>query len=72
MRLRERIADNLKRLRTARGISQEDLADLAGINRNYVGMIERCESAASADMLEKLADALEIDGEEFLRRGGAM
>ena len=37
---------------------QEELADRADINRNYVGMIERSENAATVDMLEKLADAL--------------
>jgi len=48
-------------------MSQEELADRADINRNYVGMIERCENAATVDMLEKLADALEENPIEFLR-----
>lgn len=48
-------------------MSQEDLAHLAKVNRNYVGMLEREEFAASIDMLEKLAGALGIDPIEFLR-----
>lgn len=48
-------------------MSQEDLAHRAHVNRNYVGMLEREEFAASIDMLEKLAGALEIDPIEFLR-----
>ena len=48
-------------------MSQEELADHAGINRNYVGMIERCENAATVDMLEKLADALGEMPAELLR-----
>ncbi len=61
MRLREIVARNLRRLRHAKGLSQEELADRAGINRNYVGMLEREENAATVDMLEKLAEVLETD-----------
>ena len=68
MSLRRTVARNLKRLRRAREISQEELADKADINRNYVGMIERSENAASVDMLEKLAEALEADPVEFFRK----
>lgn len=67
MNLRRTVARNLIRLRHENGMSQEELADRADINRNYVGMIERCENAATVDMLEKLADALEENPIEFLR-----
>ena len=69
MSLRTIVAGNLRRLRYARGISQEDLADRAEINRNYVGMLEREEHAATVDMLDKLAKVLDVDPIEFLRRG---
>ncbi len=49
-------------------MSQEELADRAGINRNYVGMLEREEHAATVDMLEKLADVLEADPVEFFQQ----
>ncbi|MGO9237044.1 MAG: helix-turn-helix domain-containing protein [Methylocella sp.] len=65
MTLRERVARNLRMLRRAKGLSQEELADRAEINRNYVGMLEREEHAATVDMLEKLAEALEVDPIEF-------
>lgn len=68
MSLREIVATNLRRLRHAKGLSQEELADRAGINRNYVGMLEREQHAATVDMLEKLADILETDPVEFFRR----
>lgn len=68
MSLREIVAINLRRLRHARNLSQEELADRAGINRNYVGMLEREEHAATVDMLEKLAEILEADPTEFFRR----
>jgi transcriptional regulator with XRE-family HTH domain len=49
-------------------MSQEELADRAGINRNYVGMLEREQHSATVDMLEKLAEVLEADPVEFFRR----
>ncbi|UXS53076.1 helix-turn-helix transcriptional regulator [Agrobacterium tumefaciens] len=67
MSLRERVANNLRRLRHERSMSQEELAHRAHINRNYVGMLEREEYAASVDMLEKLGSALGVDPVEFLR-----
>jgi transcriptional regulator with XRE-family HTH domain len=70
MRLRELVATNLRRLRQVKGLSQEELADRAGINRNYVGMLEREQHAATIDMLEKLAAVLEADPVEFFRRDG--
>lgn len=67
MRLRETVAKNLRRLRQAKGLSQEELADRADINRNYVGMLEREQHAATIDMLEKLAEVLDADPAEFFR-----
>jgi transcriptional regulator with XRE-family HTH domain len=68
MRLRELVAVNLRRLRQIRNLSQEEVADRAGINRNYVGMLEREEHAATVDMLEKLADVPDADPIEFFRQ----
>ena len=68
MKLREVVARNLRRLRNAHGLSQEELADRADVNRNYVGMLEREENAATVDMLEKLADVMGVDPVEFFRR----
>ena len=62
------MATNLRRLRNARGLSQEELAELADINRNYVGMLEREENAATLDMLEKIAVGLGVDPMELFRR----
>ncbi len=56
------------RLRRERGMSQEELADHAGVYRNYIGMLERAENAATVDMLEKLAAVLQVDAAAFLVR----
>lgn len=51
-------AQNLRRLRLEQGLSQDQLAHLAGIHRTYVGAVERCEKNISIDSMEKLAKAL--------------
>lgn len=48
-------------------MSQEELADLAGLNRNYIGMVEREENAPTVDTLEVLARALQVEPEQFLK-----
>jgi transcriptional regulator with XRE-family HTH domain len=40
MDLRSRVAKNLRDIRIAKGVSQEDLAHRAKLNRNYIGMLE--------------------------------
>lgn len=67
MKLRRTVARNLRRLRRDSGLTQEELADLAGLNRNYVGMIEREENAPTVDALEQLSDALNVDPVSFFR-----
>lgn len=60
------MAKNLRVLRKQKGLSQEELAFQAGINRNYVGQIEREEKSPTVDMVEKLASALGVTpGEMF-------
>jgi transcriptional regulator with XRE-family HTH domain len=54
------VARNLRVLRKQKGLSQEELAFQAGINRNYVGQIEREEKSPTVDVVEKLALALGV------------
>lgn len=68
MRLRAIVARNLRRLRAERDITQEELAERAGLNRNYVGMIEREENAPTVDTLEKLAEVLQVEPASLLQR----
>lgn len=63
---RERLARHLRALRASQGLSQEALADLAGLHRTYVGSIERQERNVSLDNIEKLARALGVDVAEVL------
>lgn len=67
MTLREVLAENLKRHRLAAGLSQEELAHRADIDRTYVSSLERCQYAATVDVIEKLARELKIDATLLLR-----
>ena len=58
MDVRRRVGLNVKRLREARGISQEDLADRAGVHRTYVSGVERGVRNPTITVLEKIARAL--------------
>ncbi len=58
---RRRIAHNLRRLRKAKGLSQEATAELADFHRTYVSQLERCVTNISIGGLERLATALGVD-----------
>jgi transcriptional regulator with XRE-family HTH domain len=51
-------AAHLRRILLAKGLSQEDLAELANLHRTYVGSVERAERNVSIDNMERLAKAL--------------
>ncbi len=61
MEIREVFARNLRALRQAKGISQEELAHRAGIDRTYVSALERCVYSASIDVVAQIAMALDIE-----------
>jgi transcriptional regulator with XRE-family HTH domain len=54
------IAKKIKDIRKDKGISQEDLALKAGLNRAYIGYIERGERKPSVDTLAKIVKALRV------------
>lgn len=56
----------LRELRLERGVSQEKLAELAGLHRNYVGVLERARQSATLDAICKLAAALNVRPADLL------
>jgi len=67
MDLKEVMAVNLRRLRHAKGMTQEELAERAGLSARYVGGIERADVSASVTVLGRIAEALELDATELVR-----
>jgi len=65
------LADNVRRLRTAAGLSQEALADRAGLHRTYISSIERAQRNVSLENIFALAKALGADPRELLTPPGA-
>ena len=51
----------VQELRKERNLSQEQLADLAGVHRTYIGMIERAEKNITLCNIERIAKALKLD-----------
>jgi len=78
MDLRDVFAWNLRRLRHAKSISQDDLAYEAGISRSYLSQLEKSAFHASLRIIGKIAEALHVEpaellklppGSEIMRRG---
>ena len=71
MEIREVVAVNLRKFRRLKGLSQEELAHKAGIDRTYISSLERSVYAASIDKLDLIATALEIATYELLVPNGS-
>jgi transcriptional regulator with XRE-family HTH domain len=67
MELRKVFARNLRLARTNARLSQEEIADAAGLDRTYISALERCLYSASLDTIERIADALGIEAADLLR-----
>jgi transcriptional regulator with XRE-family HTH domain len=67
MDLKKAMAINLRRERHARDLTQEELADRAGLSARYLGSIERGAVSASVTVLGQLAQALRVDPCELIR-----
>lgn len=61
MDIRERFGRNVKSLREAATISQDEFADMVGVHRTYMSGIERGKRAPTIIVVEKLALALKVD-----------
>lgn len=57
----------IRRHRDLKGISQEKLAELAGLNRNYIGFVERAERSPRVVTIFRIARALELHPGELIR-----
>lgn len=68
MDLKEVMAVNLRRIRHDKQMTQEELADRAGLSLRYIGSIERADVSASVTVLGQIASALGVDASDLVRR----
>jgi len=65
--LRDIVAANVRDRRLRLGLSQEQLADISGFHRTYIGSVERCERNITLSTLEALATVLETTPADLLQ-----
>lgn len=63
---REHLAEFLRKLREKHGMSQETLADKAGLHRTYISQLERELKSPTLDVMASLASAFGMTLKEFL------
>ena len=61
MNINVQLGMRIRYLRKQKGLSQEDLALEAGVNKNYLSDLERGERNPTVAIVEKIASALEVD-----------
>ncbi|GLR90314.1 transcriptional regulator [Bradyrhizobium iriomotense] len=62
------MAVNLRRIRHVKKMTQEELADGAGLSVRYVGAIERADVSASVTVLGRIAEALGVEATDLIKR----
>lgn len=70
MDLKEIMATNLRRIRHDKQLTQEELADSAGLSARYIGAIERADVSASVTVLGQIAEALGVEAAELVTKSG--
>ncbi|PZO63915.1 MAG: transcriptional regulator [Paracoccus denitrificans] len=70
MDLKEVMAINLRRIRHDKQLTQEELADSAGLSARYIGAIERADVSASVTVLGQIADALGVEPADLVTKSG--
>jgi transcriptional regulator with XRE-family HTH domain len=63
------LSRNILRLRRERGLSQEQLSELCGLHRTYVGSVERGERNVTLSTLEAFSAALDVSVPQLLTEG---
>ena len=58
---RQRIGNDIATLRTQKGMTQQDIADRTGQQRNHISRIEAGKHSVGFDTLQSIADALDAD-----------
>lgn len=62
--------NNIAEARKARGLTQQELAELIGLKKSYLSKIETGKHVLGADRLKQIADVLNVSTDYLLRRSG--
>ena len=65
MNITKQVGNRIKQLRNEKGISQETLANRAGLDRTYITSVERGKRNITIVSMEKITNALEISLQDF-------
>lgn len=68
MDLKEVMANNLRRIRHGKEMTQEELAHRSRLSARYIGKIERADAAVSITVLGRIAEALEVQPAELVTK----
>ena len=63
----EKFGSIVRQLREQRGLTQEELGELAGISATYVGFVERGDSVPTLTIVLQIAAALKVKASDLLR-----
>lgn len=64
----KQFGERVRQERNKKGLSQEKLAELAGVHRTYIGMIERAEKNITLTNIERIAKALSVQISELFSK----
>ncbi|GAA2244606.1 hypothetical protein GCM10010401_17400 [Rarobacter faecitabidus] len=67
--LQRTVGQNLRKYRQERQLSQEELAEVLGVHRTYMGGVERGERNLTLQSVERIATRLGIDPRELFEKG---
>lgn len=58
---KQKFAENLRKIRKSRKLTQEQLAEMVGVDFRYISFIENARSFPSCELIEKFSDVLKVD-----------
>ena len=67
-KLRAALAEQIRTFRSKKGLSQEELAFLAGLHRTYISLVERAKRSPTIDCLTRISAALNVRPSELLAK----
>ncbi len=70
--IKERFAENLKKFRKSKKMTQEKLAEIVGVDFRYISFLENAKGFPSCELIEKLSNALQINVSDFFKYGESL